>query len=75
MRADDPRLEASRKIMEERVKGFNALMLNVIQGHIIIEQALDTFLASSFSNPEQLGDGRYARFARSKNTDLSRSKL
>ncbi len=73
MRADDPRLEASRKIMEERVKGFNALMLNVIQGHIIIEQALDTFLASSFSNPKQSGDGRYARFTHSQKIQICRA--
>jgi hypothetical protein len=73
MRTDDPRLEAGRKVMEERVKSFNALMLNVIQGHIVIEQALDSFLAASFSNPEHVADGQYARFTHSNKIQMCRA--
>ncbi|MCW5694851.1 MAG: hypothetical protein KIT48_21040 [Pseudolabrys sp.] len=54
MKTDDPRLEVGRKAMEERVKKFNDLMLATLKGHLVVEQALDSFLASSLSNADHI---------------------
>jgi hypothetical protein len=73
MKADDPRLEASRKAMEERVKKFNELMLAVVKGHLVIEQAMDGFLSASFSHPEHVQDGKVARFTHSQKVQMCRA--
>jgi hypothetical protein len=62
MRTDDPRLEASRKAMLERVAKFNALMLMAIKGHLIVEQAIDEFLEASMADPAYIS-GAHFRFA------------
>lgn len=59
MRTDDPRLEASRNAMEERVKKYNALMLAVVKGHMAIEQAIDGFLEVSVFHPEHVRENRF----------------
>jgi hypothetical protein len=59
MRTDDPRLEASRKAMEERVNKYNALVLASIKGHLAIEQAMDRFLEASLFHPEHVRESRF----------------
>ncbi len=38
MRADDPRLEESRKKLFERVERVNDLILAVLKNHLVVEQ-------------------------------------
>lgn len=79
MRTDDPRLEASRKAMEERIKKYDVLMLAVIKGHLAIEQTLDDFLAASLFHPEYVGDqfsfARKAQVCRSLSLNQHHDKL
>jgi hypothetical protein len=70
MRTNDPRLEQNGKEMEERVKKFNALMLAVLKGHLVIEQAMDEFLAISLFHPDQL---RGTKFNFNNKAQLCRS--
>jgi hypothetical protein len=80
MRTDDPRLEASRKAMLERVAKYNALMLTTIKGHLLVEQTLDEFLAASLSDPEQIRGARFGfadkvRVCRAMSFDQSEDQL
>lgn len=59
MQSDDPRIEASRRAMEERVNKYNALMLAVIKGHLAIEQAMDGFLEASLFHPAHVRESRF----------------
>ena len=51
MKADDPRLEKSRKEAVERSRKMSALTLAVIRGHLILEQAMDEFLEHRYFIP------------------------
>jgi hypothetical protein len=46
--------------MEERVNKFNALMLAVLKGHLIIEQAMDELLRASFFHPDHVREDRFS---------------
>jgi hypothetical protein len=59
MRTDDERLEKSRKAIVERIAKLNALMLTVIKGHLIIEQAMDSFLEACLLYPEHVRENRF----------------
>jgi hypothetical protein len=47
MKADDPRLEQSRKEAIERVNRVNAMMVTVLKNHLVVEQFMDEFLVAS----------------------------
>jgi hypothetical protein len=47
MKADDPRLEKSRKEMIERVNRVNEMMVAVLKSHLVVEQFMDEFLMAS----------------------------
>lgn len=47
MKADDPKLEQSRKQAHERLQRINDMMLTVLKNHIMVEQFLNDFLAAS----------------------------
>jgi hypothetical protein len=47
MKADDPRLEKSRKDTIERVNRVNEMMVIVLKTHLVVEQFMDEFLAAS----------------------------
>jgi len=47
MRADDPRLENSRKQAIERVNRLNEMMVTVLKNHLVVEQFMDEFLVAS----------------------------
>ncbi len=70
MKSDDPRLEANLKTMEERAAKFNARMLAVMKGHMIIEQAMDGFLDASLFHADQL---RGAKFTFNHKAQLCRA--
>ncbi len=59
MKADDPRLEKSRKEAVERSRKMSALTLAVIRGHLILEQAMDEFLGASLFHPEHVQQSRF----------------
>ena len=46
MKADDPRLEKSRKEAIERVSRVNEMMVTVLKGHLVVEQFMDEFLTA-----------------------------
>src|SRR2546425_525510 len=73
MKTDDPRLESSRKAMLERVEKYNAVVLAVIKGHLVIEQAMDDFIAASVSNPQYITEDNRLMFAAKANICLSLS--
>jgi hypothetical protein len=54
MKADDPRLEESRKELFERIKKMDELMLIVLKNHVGLEQFLSEFLEVSGKKPEEL---------------------
>jgi len=47
MKADDPRLEKSRKEAIERVNRVNEMMVTVLKNHLVVEQFIDEFLKAS----------------------------
>ena len=59
MRTDDERLEKARNEMVERIAKFNALMLEVMKGHLVVEQAMDAFLSAALFKHEYVRDGRF----------------
>jgi hypothetical protein len=59
MRTDDERLGQSRKAIVERIEKLNAVMLTVIEGHLIVEQAMDGFLEASIFYPEPVRENRF----------------
>jgi hypothetical protein len=80
MRTDDERLEKSRKAIVERIAKLNALMLAVIKGHLIIEQAMDGFLEASLFYPEHVRENRFnfshkAHMCRSMGPDENENDL
>jgi hypothetical protein len=54
MKADDPRLEASRKELFERIKKMDELILTVLKNHVGLEQFLSEFLEASGKEPEKM---------------------
>jgi hypothetical protein len=54
MKADDPRLEASRKDLFERIKKMDELMLTVLKNHVGIGQFLSEFLEASGKKPDEM---------------------
>jgi hypothetical protein len=54
MKADDPRLEASRKELFERIKKMDELMLTVLKNHVGLEQFLSEFLEASGKKPDEM---------------------
>ena len=56
MKADDPRLEKSRKEAIERVNRVNEMMVTVLKNHLVVEQFMDEFLAASGKK----ANGRFA---------------
>jgi hypothetical protein len=54
MKTDDPRLEAGRKKLSERIQKINDLMLTVLKNHLILEQFMDEFLDASGEQYEGL---------------------
>jgi hypothetical protein len=54
MKADDPRLEASRKEVFERIKKMDELMLTVLKNHVGLEQFLSEFLEASGKKPDEM---------------------
>jgi hypothetical protein len=80
VRTDDPRLEAARKAMAERVEKFNALMLATIKGHLLIEQTINEFLEASLSNATHISGARFGfanktRLCRAVSFDQSEDQL
>ena len=71
MRIDDPRLEASRKTMFERIENYNAIVLAVTKGHLAIEDAIDAYIEASASNPHYIVDETRFMFALKANICLS----
>jgi hypothetical protein len=54
MRADDPRLEESRKKLFERVERVNDLILAVLKNHLVVEQFMNEFLEASVKKHNDL---------------------
>lgn len=52
MKADDPRLEKSRKEMFERVERMNALTLAVLHSHLLTEQCMGDYLIATGKKPK-----------------------
>lgn len=44
MKADDPRLEESRKKALERIQKVNDMILTVLKNHVVVEQFMNDFL-------------------------------
>jgi hypothetical protein len=47
MKADDPRLEQARKEMTERVERYNDRIVEVLKGHLSVEQSLNDLLRTA----------------------------
>lgn len=60
MDIDDPRLEAKRKEIEERIEKLDSLTLAVIKAHHVLEDLIDEFLGLSFSYYKSVGRLMYA---------------
>jgi len=54
MKADDPRLEANRKKLFERVQKTNDLILAVLKNHLAVEQFMSEFLDASDKKDDEL---------------------
>jgi len=54
MRTDDPRLEAKRKELADRVNRMDELLVTIIKNHIALEQAMSEFLVASGKDPKDL---------------------
>jgi hypothetical protein len=54
MKSDDPRLKVNLQQIAERSKLLDELRVAVIKGHVVMEEALDSFLEAALPNPEQL---------------------
>jgi hypothetical protein len=54
MKADDPRLEAKRKELFERIKRMDDLVLTIVKNHIGLEQFMSDFLDACGDDPEDL---------------------
>jgi hypothetical protein len=54
MKADDPRLEAKRKALFERIERMDELLLTIVKNHIGLEQFMSDFLDACGENPEDL---------------------
>ena len=59
MKTDDPRIEAKRKEIAERVEKYNALMLATIKAHLAVEQAMDGFLADALFHSKYIEERRF----------------
>ena len=66
MKTDDPRLEASLKELLERIKNMDVLTLAVIKGHLLLEQAMDDFIAASVFHPEHVQETRFSFMHKAK---------
>jgi hypothetical protein len=47
MKADDPLLEAKRKIISDRILRMDELLVTIVKNHIGLEQFMSEFLVSS----------------------------
>jgi hypothetical protein len=54
VKTDDPRLEASRKKLLERIQKINDLMLTVLKNHLVLEQFINEFLDGSGKKHDDL---------------------
>lgn len=54
MQADDPRLEAKRQELFERIKKMDELMVTVLKNHIGLEQFMSEYLEASGKNREEM---------------------
>ncbi|MGA7454049.1 MAG: hypothetical protein WBW73_23200 [Rhodoplanes sp.] len=54
MKADDPRLEAKRQELFERIKKMDALMVTVLKNHIGLEQFMSEYLEAAGKKPEDM---------------------
>jgi hypothetical protein len=55
VKADDPRLDQSRKKLFERIERINEMMVTVLKNHLIVEQFMNEFVAASGKKHEDLG--------------------
>jgi hypothetical protein len=54
MKADDPRLEAKRKELFERIEKMDDLLLTIVKNHICLKQFMSDFLDTCREDPEDL---------------------
>ena len=54
VQADDPRLEAKRQELFERIKKMDELMVTVLKNHIGLEQFMSEYLEAAGKKPEDL---------------------
>jgi len=54
MKADDPRLVESRKLLAERIAKYDERILTILKNHLVAEQSLNDLLSSASSRNSQL---------------------